>query len=251
MLNLLVSRAGLGLGIRLGLSLGLGLGLGLGLDLVSEDIVVREQKDHLELSVQRTAKGFHRGREEGAAVRWLGLVAAAQDDNVPHCALRGPHGAFSLLVARVGDLTDLDERAERALGRPRASLEEAERFPEGIADQFFSAFSDFSAATFSERGLQGLDGAPRRLGRARLIVLALPGFELLETALASIEVGLPLLQALRPLLALVLQAPLAGSREARQEAIEHGGLGLDSGTWDASDAPEAARERCGCQLAGA
>ena len=33
--------------------------------------------------------------------------------------------------------------------------------------------------------------------------------------------------------------------------IAHGGLGLDSGTWDASDAPEAARERCGCQLDGA
>ena len=84
-----------------------------------------------------------------------------------------------------------------------------------------------------------------------MVVLALHGFEFQETALASIEVGLPLLQALRPLLALVLQAPLAGSREAGQEAIEHGGLGLDSGTWDASDAPEAARERCGRQLAGA
>jgi hypothetical protein len=50
---------------------------------------------------------------------------------------------------------------------------------------------------------------------------------------------------------LVLLAPLAGSREAGQEAIEHGGLRVDSRTWDASGAPEAARERCGCQLAGA
>ena len=33
--------------------------------------------------------------------------------------------------------------------------------------------------------------------------------------------------------------------------IAHGGLGLDSRTWDASAAPEAARERRGCQLAGA
>ena len=33
--------------------------------------------------------------------------------------------------------------------------------------------------------------------------------------------------------------------------IAHGGLGVDSRTWDASAAPEAARERCGCQLAGA
>ena len=74
---------------------------------------------------------------------------------------------------------------------------------------------------------------------------------LIYVALANIEVGLPLLQALRPLLALVLQAPLAGSREAGQEAIEHGGLGLDSRTWDASAAPEAARERRGCQLTGA
>ena len=89
---------------------------------------------------------------------------------------------------------------------------------------------------------------PRLLGRqGRLpiwrrerLVAALRGFELQETALANIELGLP-----------VLQAPLAGSREAGQEAIEHGGLGLDSMTWDASDAPEAARERCGCQLAGA
>ena len=44
---------------------------------------------------------------------------------------------------------------------------------------------------------------------------------------------------------------LAGSREAGQEAIEHGGLRVDSRTWDASGAPEAARERCGCQLSGA
>ena len=50
---------------------------------------------------------------------------------------------------------------------------------------------------------------------------------------------------------LVLLAPLAGSREAGQEAIEHGGLRVDSRTWDASGAPEAARERCGCQLSGA
>ena len=49
----------------------------------------------------------------------------------------------------------------------------------------------------------------------------------------------------------MLLAPLAGSREAGQEAIEHGGRGRGSRTWDASDAPEAARERCGRQLAGA
>ena len=49
----------------------------------------------------------------------------------------------------------------------------------------------------------------------------------------------------------MLLAPLAGSREAGQEAIEHGGLRVDSRTWDASGAPEAARERCACHLVGA
>ena len=79
------------------------------------------------------------------------------------------------------------------------------------------------------------------------VAAAFRGFALLETALASIELGLALPRAFRGLL--VLLAPLAGSREARQEAIEHGGLRRVSRTWDAPGAPEAARERCGRQLA--
>ena len=93
------------------------------------------------------------GENEGFAIPRFVHGAAAQDDDVPHGALGGLDGAFSLLVAVLGDATDLDERAARVLGRPRALLEEAARFPEGIAAQFFSVSSGSSAAPCSERGL--------------------------------------------------------------------------------------------------
>ena len=77
-----------------------------------------------------------------------------------------------------------------------AGEKEVACFPEGIAAPFFSAFSDSSAAPFLERGPQKLDGAPRLLGREgrlpiwcreRLVVAALHGSELQETALANMD----------------------------------------------------------------
>ena len=75
--------------------------------LVFGELVEREQKFRLELSVQRPSEGFLRGLEDGAAVRCSGLGAAAQDDNVPHCAFRGLDGGKSALVATLGDLREV------------------------------------------------------------------------------------------------------------------------------------------------
>ena len=117
--------------------------------------VERQEQHRPELSV-RVGKEIAVKRPVGGNLQGLQDVAvgdgphaargaAAQDDNVPHGALGGLDGAFSLLVAALGDRPDDDERAGRALGAGR--LEEAARFPEGIAASFFSA------APCSERGL--------------------------------------------------------------------------------------------------
>ena len=145
-------------GQTLGPWLGLGLGLGLGHCLLALsadlDLMERNEQERLELSAEGLAEGLLRSVEEEGAVPRPVLGLAAQDHDVPHCALRGHDGAFSLLVATLGYLPDDDERAGRALGAGR--LEEAARFPEGIAAPLFSASWAFwasSAAPCSERGL--------------------------------------------------------------------------------------------------
>ena len=97
------------------------------------------------------AEGLLRGQEEFLAVPRVGLRTAAHNDDVPRGALGGLDGAKSILVAALGYVTDQDESAGRALGAGR--LEEAARFPEGIAAPLFSAPWASSAAPCSERGL--------------------------------------------------------------------------------------------------
>ena len=77
------------------------------------------------------------GVNEGFAVPSFGHGAAAQDDDVPHRALGGLDGAFSLLVPAIGDVADHDERAGRVLGARPVELEEVERFPDEITAPLF------------------------------------------------------------------------------------------------------------------
>ena len=92
--------------------------------------MVRQEQKGLELTVEglaSAAESLLRGENEGFAVPSLGHGAAAQDDDVSHGALGGLDGAFSLLVAAIGDVADHDERVGRVLGAGPAELEEVER----------------------------------------------------------------------------------------------------------------------------
>ena len=96
-------------------------------------LMQRQEQKVLESTVEGhawAAESLLRGENEGVAIPRFGHGAAAQDDDVPHGALGGLDGAFSLLVAAIGDVADHDKRAGRVLGAGR--VEEAERFPEDI-----------------------------------------------------------------------------------------------------------------------
>ena len=116
----------------------------------NKDVIERNAQFYLEVPDEGLAEGLLNSEEESDAFPGIVVGLAAQDHDVPHCALRGLHGACGLSVAAPGDLTNLDERGHRALGRPGEVLDEPARFPERIAATFFSAFS---AASYSERGL--------------------------------------------------------------------------------------------------
>jgi len=97
--------------------------------------MVRQEQNGPELTVEglaSAAESLLRGENEGFAVPSFGHGAAAQDDDVPHGALGGLDGAFSLLVAAIGDAADHGVRAGRVLGAGPVELEEVERFPDDI-----------------------------------------------------------------------------------------------------------------------
>ena len=83
--------------------------------------------------IGRLAEGLPRNIEEGSAVPRHGLGAAAHDEGVSHCALRGFDGEESVIVvAVVGDVRDGHEREGRAPGA-RPLKEEGARLPERLA----------------------------------------------------------------------------------------------------------------------
>ena len=97
--------------------------------------MVRQEQKGLEFTVEGFASASEsllRGKNKGFRVPSFGHGAAAQDDDVPHGALGGLDGAFSLLVAAIGDVADHDVRVGRVLGAGPVELEEVERFPEDI-----------------------------------------------------------------------------------------------------------------------
>jgi len=125
--------------------------MGWGLFLLNnKEVIERNAQFYLEVPDEGLAEGSLRVVEKGETILRIGLGLTTQDHDVPHHALRGLHGACGLSVAAPGDLTNLDERGHRALGRPGEVLDEPARFPERIAATFFSAFL---AARYSERGL--------------------------------------------------------------------------------------------------
>ena len=98
-------------------------------------MVRSEQHRYSELPVWigRLAEGLPRNIEEGSAVPRHGLGAAAHDEGVSHCALRGFDGEESVIVvAVVGDVRDGHEREGRAPGA-RPLKEEGARLPERLA----------------------------------------------------------------------------------------------------------------------
>ena len=98
-------------------------------------MVRSEQHRYSELPVWigRLAEGLPRNIEEGSAVPRHGLGAAAHDEGVSHCALRGFDGEESVIVvAVVGDVRDGHEREGRAPGA-RPLKEEGARVPERLA----------------------------------------------------------------------------------------------------------------------
>ena len=98
--------------------------------------MVRQEQNGPELMVEglaSAAESLLRRENEGFfGPRRFGHGAAAQDDDVPHGALGGLDGAFSLLVAAIGDVADHDVRVGRVLGAGPVELEEVDRFPEEI-----------------------------------------------------------------------------------------------------------------------
>ena len=108
---------------------------GLPLRLRAVQLMVRQEQKGLEFTVEGFASASEsllRGKNKGFRVPSFGHGAAAQDDDVPHGALGGLDGAFSLLVAAIGDVADHDVRVGRVLGAGPVELEEVERFPEDI-----------------------------------------------------------------------------------------------------------------------
>ena len=108
---------------------------GLPLRLSAVQLMVRQEQNGPELMVEglaSAAESLLRGENEGFAVPSFGHGAAAQDDDVPHGALGGLDGAFSLLVAAIGDVADHDVRVGRVLGAGPLELEEVDRFLEEI-----------------------------------------------------------------------------------------------------------------------
>ena len=146
-------------------------------------MVRSEQHRYSELPVWigRLAEGLPRNIEEGSAVPRHGLGAAAHDEGVSHCALRGFDGEESVIVvAVVGDVRDGHEREGRAPGA-RPLKEEGARLPERLA------------AARRLRFLEGREGVLQR----RPIVLQ-DRLSLLEPPLAGLQLGLPVSQALLP-----------------------------------------------------
>ena len=83
--------------------------------------------------IGRLAEGLPRNIEEGSAAPRDGLGAAAHDEGVSHCALRGFDVEENVIVvAGAGDVRDGHEREGRAPGA-RPLKEEGARFPERLA----------------------------------------------------------------------------------------------------------------------
>ena len=160
--------------------------------------MIRQGQQGLELPVlvaevdrlpgERPAEGPLRGGDEGAPVPRLNLGEAAQDRDVPRCALSGLDGAFRCSVAALRDPTDGDERAGRALAarhHKQAARRQKAR----------------SLRPSDLRGLQESDGVLRPLGRQQVPWRHLPR---------------------RP------QRLVVAPRDARQEAIEHAARGCST-----------------------
>ena len=155
------------------------------------------------LWIGRLAEGLPRNIEEGSAVPRHGLGAAAHDEGVSHCALRGFGGEESVIVvAVVGDVRDGHEREGRAPGA-RPLKEEGARLPERLAAARRFRFLEgreggvlqrrLFAVARRLRFLEGREGVLQR----RPIVLQ-DRLSLLEPPLAGLQLGLPVSQALLP-----------------------------------------------------
>ena len=165
-------------------------------------MVRSEQHRYSELPVWigRLAEGLPRNIEEGSAVPRHGLGAAAHDEGVSHCALRGFDGEESVIVvAVVGDVRDGHEREGRAPGA-RPLKEEGARLPERLAAaRRFRLLEGLQGGVLQRRRfavarrLRFLEGVLQR----RLIVLQ-DRLSLLQPPLAGLQLGLPVSQALLP-----------------------------------------------------
>ena len=152
-----------------------------------------QEQHRPELPVEGPAEGLRRGLVEGAAVPKRGLGAAAQDDDVPHCAFR--RRSFDAGVARDGH-----ERFGRALGAG-PPLEEAARLPERLAAARLLRVHQETDCLLRRFPLLETFGVLRRAGFPRfLLVLPCPPrrLTLLEQAFAGLQFGLPVPQALLP-----------------------------------------------------
>ena len=88
--------------------------MGVGLFLLNnKKVIERNAQFYLEVPDEGLAEGLLSVEEESAAFPRIVVGLAAQDHDVPHCALRSPHGAKSSRIAAFGDAVNGQERRRR------------------------------------------------------------------------------------------------------------------------------------------